>query len=134
MVSAEAILWDHQNNVIDRTQLPLPFHISGKGKPQGKPKKAQKRAMRGVSAQHHSHYLPPYLDNFLTSDTHTYFFAPGVIHAASPSVYRSAQDTQYVENGSVEWITPNVGIPVEDNRQTSKAIPCLFCSPSHLRP
>ena len=54
MASADAILRDYQDNVIDRRPLPLLFNISGKGKQPTKPKKAQKRAVRGVSAQQHS--------------------------------------------------------------------------------
>jgi len=56
MPSADAILRDYQDNVIDRMQLPLLFYISGKGKQLAKPKKAQRRAVRGVSAQQHSNY------------------------------------------------------------------------------
>lgn len=126
MVSAEAILRDHQNNVIDCAQLPLHFNISGKGKQQSKPKKAQKRAVRGISAQQHRIYLSSHLDNLLMSDTNTYSVAPGIIPVVSASVNPSALDTQHVDDGTVEWITSHVGIPVGDNRQTSNSVLCLF--------
>ena len=56
MASAAAILWDYQDNVINRMQLPIFFCISGKGNKSTKPQKAQKRAVRGMSAQQHSSY------------------------------------------------------------------------------
>ena len=58
MTSADAILRDYQDNVI-RTQLPCLFSISGKGNQTTKTKKAQRRAVRGVSAQQHSSYTLP---------------------------------------------------------------------------
>ena len=127
MVSAEAILLDHQDNVIDRTQLPLCFDISGKGMQRTKVKNARKRVLRGVSAQRHSNYLSPHLDNFLDSDIHTYSVAPGIIPAVSSSVNPSAWDPQHVDNG--QWGTSHMAIPIEVNRQISKSVLCLFCSP-----
>ncbi len=129
MVSAEAILRDYQNNVIDRAQLPLCFNISGKGKQQTRPKKAQRRAVRGVSAQQHSIYLSSHLESLLTSDIHAYSVAPGIIPAVSPSVNPSTRDPQDVDNGTVEWTTSHAGISVGDNRQTSNSVLCLFAPP-----
>ena len=119
LVSAEAILRDYQNNVIDCAQLPLHLNISGKGKKQTKPKKAQKRAVRGVSAQQHSIYLSSHLDNLLSSGTNTNSVAPGIFPVVPPSVNHSGLDPQHVDNGTVEWMNSHLEIPIGDNRQTS---------------
>jgi hypothetical protein len=127
MDRASAFLWDFQNNVIDCTQLPLLFNISGKGKQPAKPKQAQRRAVRGVSAQQHSNYLSSHLNRLLTPDTHTYSVAPGIFPVV---VSPSAWDPRHVI--VQESITPHEGIPVGDYRQTSNSVLCLLCSLSHL--
>ena len=127
MASADAILRDHQNNDIDRTQLPFLFNISGKGKSSNKLKKALKRAVRGVSVQRHSNFLSSHLNSLLKPDIHTYSVAPGIFPAVSPFVSPSAQDPQHVDNGTIqEWATSHVDIPVGDNQQTSNSEFCLF--------
>jgi hypothetical protein len=62
LASVDAILQDHQNVVIDRARVPLLFNISGKGRQAGQPRKAQRRAVRGVSAQQHSNLCPSHLN------------------------------------------------------------------------
>ena len=127
LTSADVILRDYQNNIIDRTQLPLLFNISGKVKQSIRHKKAQKRAMRGASTQQHSNYLSSHLDNPLTPDTHTDAVAPGTFPEVSLSVNPSAWD---VDNGTVqEWLSSHVEVPVGDNRQTSNSVLCLFSPP-----
>ena len=130
MASADAILQDYQNNVIGRMPFPFLFDISGKGKPPNKPEKALRRAVRGVSAQQHSNYLPSHLNNLLKPDIHTDSVASGIFPAVPNP---STQGPQYIDNGTVqELMASYLEIPVGDNRQTSKLVPCLFCSLSHL--
>ena len=56
MGSADAVLRDYQGNVIDRTPLPLLLNTSGRAKQSVKPKRAQKRAVRGVAGRQLSNY------------------------------------------------------------------------------
>jgi len=65
MLSADAILRGYQDNIVDRTQLPLLFSISGKGKQPAKPRRAQRRAVRGVSAQQHGNCCTLQINNSL---------------------------------------------------------------------
>ena len=121
MGSADAVLQDYQDNVIDRVSLPLLFNISGKGKQPVKPKRAQKRAVRGVTAQQHSNYCTSHLNDLLIPDVHTYTVAPRIIPTVPLSVGPSAQDPQHVDNGTVqELITSHMWTPAGDNLQTSK--------------
>ena len=53
MGSADAVLRDYQDIIIDRRRLPLLFNISGKSKQSFEPKRAQKRAVRGVASRQH---------------------------------------------------------------------------------
>ena len=125
MGSADAVLRDYQDNVIDRAPLPLLFNISGRGKQPVKPKRAQRRAVRGVAVQQHSDYCTSRLNGLLISDVHTYIVAPRIIPTVPPSVGPSAQDPQHVDNGTAqELITSPMWIPAGDNLQTSKSVLC----------
>ena len=64
VASADAILRDYQDNVIDRTPLSFVFDISGRGKP-ATPRRAQKRAVRGVAARRHGEYCTLHLNYLL---------------------------------------------------------------------
>jgi hypothetical protein len=133
MASADAVLRDYQNNIIDHTPLPLLFNISGKGKPLAKPnraqkpKRAQKRAVRGVAARQHSNYCTLHRNDPLISDIHTYLAAPCIIPAALPSVNPSVLDPQQVDNGiAQELIASHVWIPGGDIPRGSNSIFCSF--------
>ena len=91
MGSADAVLRDWQDNVIDRAPLPLLFNISGRGKQSAQPKRAQKRAIRGVPAQQHSWFSFRF-NNLLEADNHTYLVAPGITTAVPLSVNPSVRD------------------------------------------
>ena len=72
LASADAILRDYQDNVIDRMPLSSILDISGRGKP-ATPRRAQKRAVRGLGSGHHGKYCTLHLNNLLISDTQAYF-------------------------------------------------------------
>ena len=123
MGSADAVLRDYQDNVIVRAPLPLLFNISGRGKQPVKPKRAQKRAVRGVTAQQHSNYCTSRLNSLFISDVYAYLVALRTIPTfpEAPSVGPSAQDPQHVDNGTAqEFISSHMWIPAGDNLQTSK--------------
>ena len=69
LVSVDAILQDHHENVIDHAQLPLLFNISGKGKQLVRARKARMRAVRGVSTPQHSNCYTPSLKLLPISET-----------------------------------------------------------------
>ena len=124
MGSADAVLRDYHDNVINRTPLPLLFKVSGRAKQSFEPKRAQKRAVRGVAGQQHSNYCTLRLNILLISDLHTYLIAPLIISAVPPSVDSPAQDPQYVDNGTAQdLITSHMGTPAGDNLQTSNSVP-----------
>lgn len=104
--SADAVLRDYHDVVINRMQLPLPFYIKAKAvNPRlVKPREALRRAARGVSAQQHSKHCTAHLDNLLASDTHTYIVAAG--------------------------ITLAVPLPPGDNGQTSDSVLHLLSPPT----
>jgi len=135
MASADAVLRDYQDTIIDRTPLPLLFNISGKGKPPAKPKRAAKRSIRGVAARQHSNYCTLHHNGPLVSDIHTYLAAPPIVPAVYSSVSPSAQEPQHVDNGTAqEWITSRLWIPAGDIRQTSNSVLCPLLLLSPCRP
>ena len=136
MVSADAVLRDWQNNVIDRASLPLLFNISGRGKQSAQPKRAQKRAIRGVTAGQYGNYCTLHLNGPLISDIHTYLAAPRIIPAAPPSGDPSApaQDPQHFDDGTTQELTAQVLIPSGDILQTSNSVLCPLLLLSPLRP
>ncbi len=131
LASADAVLRDYQDNVIDRTPLSSLLDISGRGKP-ATPRRAQKRAVRGVASRHNCNYCTLRVNNPLISDTQTYLVAPCTIPVVAPSVNPSAQDPQHLDNGTVQtWITPHLGNPAGEHLQTSNLVLCplLLLSP-----
>ena len=125
MSSADAVLRNYRDNVIVRAPLPLLFNISGRGKQPVKPKRAQNRAVRGVTAQQHSNYCTSRINGLLISDIHAYLVAPRIIPTIPPSVGPSVQDPQHVDNGTAqEFISSHMWIPDGDNLQTSKSVLC----------
>ena len=124
--SADAVLRDYQDNVIDRRRLPLLFNISGKAKQSFEPKRAQKRAVRGVAGRQHGNYCTLHLNGLLISDIHTYLVAPHIIPAVPP-IDPLAQDPQHIDNGTAqELITSLVWTPAGDNLQTSNSVLSFF--------
>ena len=65
LASIDAILRDHHNNFINRKQLPLRFDISVKGKQLATPRKARRRAVRGLSSPQQSNSCTSTLDSLL---------------------------------------------------------------------
>ena len=134
MGSVDAVLRDYDDNDINRTPLPLPFKISGRAKQSIEPKRAQKRAVRGVAGQQHSNYCTLRLGSLLISDLYTYLAAPYII-AVPPSVDPPAQDPQYVDSGTVqELIAPHMWTLVGDNLQSSNSVLCPLLLLSLFRP
>ena len=129
--SVDAVLRDWQDNVIDRAPLPLLFDISGRGKRSAQPKRAQKRARRGVTAGQYGNDCTLHL---LISDIHTYLAAPCIIPAVPPSSDPSAQDPQHFDNGTAQELTAQVCIPSGDNLQTSNSFLCPLLLLSLRRP
>ena len=135
MGSADAVLRDYQDIVINRTPLPLLFKISGRAKQSIEPKKAQKRAVRGVAGQQHSNHCTLRLSILLISDLHTYLVVPHIISAVPPSVDSPAQDPQYVNNGTAqELITSHMLTISGDNLQISNSVLCPLLLLSLFRP
>ena len=72
LASADAVLRDYDDNVIHYTPLPIRFHMKGKVKSPANPRNAQRRAVRGVSAQQRREDYTMHPDNPLASDIYTY--------------------------------------------------------------
>ena len=135
MASADAVLRDYQGTIIDRRPLPLLFNISGKGKPPAKPKRAQKRSIRGVASRQHSNYCTLHRNAPLVSDIHIYLAAPPIVPAVYSSVNPPAQEPQHVDNGAAqELITSHMWIPAGNIRQTSNPELCPLRLLSLCRP
>ena len=134
MGSADAVLRDWQGIVIDRAPLRLLLKISGRSKQSVQPKRAQKRATRGVTAEQYGTYCTLHLNGPLISDIHTYLAAPRIIPAAPPLGDPSAQDPQHFDNGTAQELTAQMWIPSGDNLQTSNSVLCPLLLLSPLRP
>ena len=135
MGSADAVLRDDHDSVIDRMPLPLLFNISGRAKQSAMPKRALQRAVRGVASRQQCNYCTLHFNGPLISDTRSYLVAPRMTPAAAPSVALPAQDPQHVDNSSTqELITSHVWIPAGDNLQTSNSVLCPLLALSLPRP
>ena len=96
LASADAVLRDYYDNVINRTQVPLLFDITGKGKRPANPKKAQRRAVRGVSAQQQSKDCTAHINNLLASDIYACNVAPGITSVVPRPAKQSRQSSDQV--------------------------------------
>ena len=106
LASADAVLRDYRDVVINRMQLPWPFYIKGKAvNPRPvKPRKALTRAEKGVFPQQRSKHCTAHLNNLLGSDIHKHIVATG--------------------------ITPVVPLPPGDDRQPSDSVLRLLSPPT----
>ena len=103
LASADAVLRDHHDNLINCTRLPLMFDITGKGKRPANPlEKAQRRAVRGVPAQQRSKYCAMHLNNLRAPKIYTYNAAPGI----TPVVPHPARHTQQTNESVLRLFSP----------------------------
>ena len=130
LASFDAILRDHQNNVIDRTPLPVSVYIFAKTKQLAESNTVRPRgprARRRVSVQPRGKYCTSHLNYLLISDI--VYCTPGMsINPMASPVNTTAQESLHVDNGTTrDLLNSRMGMHPGDIQQTG--ISSLFFTP-----